>query len=854
MIEHEQRAVDHAYDCAEQDLQAIAYFGGGNTTDCPDAGLAPHPDLPPEYGRREDLGDLPLVIMRVDLAEDLDDKLTWYLGRRTVRDRQGDLIVVKWTVPAAVKWRLATPDKPGEVRLRRSLKCEERKVLDYRDEFVHERTPDAPSVSADVIGVETEETADPFLLADLNLARDGVMRDIVETIQRDQLRLVSDDRPGLLVIQGGPGTGKTAVGLHRVTWLLDNRHFTPDEVLVVGPHAGFLRYVGQVLPRLGSQGVRTVDATRLWGVEIRGVDAPSGREVKSDERMAQVLHRAVEELINVETLDGSPGHLQLSFRGASLRIPHQEVAGLASESRDAGGPYLVRRRRFVDRLLDRLLRDYLAMTRTRSADDKFRVQLEKQPQVAALLNTVWPAVSAERVLRDLLGDTERLRQASAGLLTTDEQAAIARPRARRIGEEPWTIDDLVCLEELRHILSGDEPDRYRHIVLDEAQDLTPMQARSLARRCPSGSMTVLGDLAQATGARQHDVWGRLAGILAGGEAWHIAELTTGYRVPTEVMEFAAPLASRISPSTAFPWSVRPPAEDSVTVLRVMRDDLVTAAINRARELAAADEEQARSIAVIAADEESVLRLSAALPEGEGQTLVLTAPMAKGLEFDHVIVVEPASIAKQDDAAGLRRLYVAITRCTQTLTIVHSAPLPPVLGGPEDETGATEESDSPTATPAIMAAAPPRYDGYEHFLAALEGAVTAERREFDHERLRHMLIADLYGARCQPNGDSPLADVTCSLPDGLAVYEVIGEGVAGYVEMRDAAVRLLEIDGARSERADQRFLVLPQAPEDRWALDLLDKTLNVAVIWRGASGWEGPKAALALGGSLPRREV
>ncbi|WP_285705159.1 ATP-binding domain-containing protein [Microtetraspora sp. NBRC 16547] len=653
-----------------------------------------------------------------------------------------------------------------------------------------------------------------------------------------------------MVVQGGPGTGKTAVGLHRVTWLLDNEHFTAREVLVVGPHGGFLRYVGQVLPRLGSRGVSTVDVTRLWDGEVRGTDEPPARMIKSDERMAQVLRRAVEGYIRLETLtNGTDEALSVSFRGASLQVAFSEVAAFASEARDAAGPYMVRRRRFVDMLLDRLMHEYATVTRTRMDDKTFRFQLEKQARVATLLNSVWPALNAGRVLRELLGDTKSLRKASTGLFTTEEQLAIARPQARRITDEHWTIDDLVCLEELRHLLSGEEPQRYRHIVVDEAQDLTPMQARSLARRCPSGSMTVLGDLAQATGARQYDVWGRLANILAGSAPWHIAELSTGYRVPTEVMNFAAPLAALISPSTAFPVSVRPPAESALTLVPVDREHFVAETVKRALELAALDREQARSVALVVPDAETGRELSAALPESMEQVSVIPAPLAKGLEFDHVVVLEPRAIAEQGPA-GLRRLYVAITRCTQTLTIVHSAPLPVVLGGPEDLAVVEAEPtvSRGTAVTAIMDDMPPseRYDSYQDFLASLREHVSADRRDFPHERLRHSLISDLYGARLQPLSDSPLADITCQTPNGSAVYEVVAKDVSTYAQIRKAAVRLLEIDGAMDERADHLFLVLAEAPQDAWAIDLLDETFNVSVIWKSGTGWEGAHADIALG--------
>jgi DNA helicase IV len=650
VIADEQRAVDHIHDCAEQDQRSIDDVRRKLRSDCPDAGLAPVPDVPVEFGRREDLGGRSLVITRVDLTDDPDGRLTWYLGRRTVRDREGDLALVKWTNPQATRWRLATPDDPGDVWRLRALRCDGPKVIDYSDQVIRpEAAPESAVRHSDTVtGTDGREDIDSFLLAELDSARDGSMRDIVETIQRDQLLLVSDERKGLLVVQGGPGTGKTAVGLHRVTWLLDNKHFTAADVLVVGPHRAFLRYVKDVLPQLGSRGVATVEISQLWEGEVRGVDTSEARLVKSDERMAMVLRNAVENRIRLDQITAA---LEFVFRGAPLRISRGELAALAREARDFAGPYLVRRRRFVDRTLDLIIQRYTEKTGIKKVDDKFRSQAEKQPRLASLLNAVWPSLTAERVLRDLLDTEEAVREASFGLLTDEEQRALVRPQARRVADEPWTPEDLVCLEELRFLLSGDEQRRYRHIVVDEAQDLTPMQARSLARRCPSGSMTILGDLAQSVGSRHYDVWGRLVGILAGADGWHMAELAAGYRVPKEVMEFARPLAVSLSPSTAFPEAIRPPAPGSLTVASVRRAKLVEETMSRALNLAMRSEEAVRSVAIITPDDGELLReidaeaaraQESTLPGLGRQITVLPAMLAKGLEFDHVIVVEPRS--------------------------------------------------------------------------------------------------------------------------------------------------------------------------------------------------------------------
>jgi DNA helicase IV len=296
-----------------------------------------------------------------------------------------------------------------------------------------------------------------------------------------------------------------------------------------------------------------------------------------------------------------------------------------------------------------------------------RNRIARHPGVARLVLSLCPQMTAENVLRSLLDDRELLRAAASGILDDDEQKAVHRPQAARVSEEQWSIADEVCLEELRARMGGEAgPPRYRHIVIDEAQDLTPMQARSLARRCPSGSMTVLGDLAQATGAHPYDSWDQLAEILAGPDGWHLEELTFGYRLPGEVMSFAAPLAAKIAPSTTFPTSVRPEGGTSLRLLAADQSELLELAVTEAIILAEAEIETGRSTALIVPDNADLVReVKEKLAElGEEETPdihVLPSSQIKGLEFDHVVVAEPAAITREP--AGPRRRLSAQKRAS-----------------------------------------------------------------------------------------------------------------------------------------------------------------------------------------------
>ncbi|MFJ6832947.1 ATP-binding domain-containing protein [Streptomyces sp. NPDC091209] len=789
VIAIEQKAVDRAYDCYEARLAEMTSPSAATASASGKDGIAVRKEAESTAEEYDGLGGEALVISRVDVQEAGDaEPETFYVGRRHVFDTvTRDQVVVSWTNPIAVSWQNARPETPGEVLLRRRLRCAERTVEDFLDEitpaaephtgllgpgqeaalptaFEEEPAPleapdtadtadtsdavDAPegsdasdaSDALEPLGSEEAQeqpastTAPParddigrprtvpsprhgvgrrrqkpqpvdeFLLRELRRSRSGRMRDIVETIRRDQMALVTGSPADILVIQGGPGTGKSAVGLHRVTWLVNNDHFRAQDILVVGPHQNFLEYVGRVLPTLGTRNVTAVQLARLWEGEIRGTDSTAARLVKSDERMAAVLRGRVESECRPEALDtvvSAASHAQdepsfvVVVGSTSLRLPRSEVLGLLQDAREGPEGYRARRDRFRTLLVDRLLGELVRIAPRRSRDATVRRDLERNRQVATLVDRVWPALSPEEALRGLLNSPTRLAECASGILDAGEQALLQRLKAESAAEEPWTIDDLVCLEELRFLIAGESPQRYRHIVVDEAQDLTPMQARSLRRRCPTGSMTVLGDLAQATGPHSYTAWDQLGGILSAQGDWRVAELNTSYRVPAEIMEFVAPLARAVAPSLPYPAAVRRAGDEAVRLVATTPWELLDDAATRTARLVGTDDGRSpRSIAVIVPDDSDWLeevRRRVDLVDGmTDDTLrtvsVLPAAQAKGMEFDHVLVLEPTTIANRGPA-GLRQLYVALTRSTQTLTILHTTPLPLELGLPADDADA-----------------------------------------------------------------------------------------------------------------------------------------------------------------------
>lgn len=686
IIEQEQAAVDRAHRCLERQRDRTERLATADAAASAKDGAAQHEEYARWVAQYELGGQQQLVVQRVDLREEDGDE-TYYVGRRSVRDENGDVFVIKWTSPAAVRWRRERGTEKGAVTLRRRLRCRGERVVDYHDELVRKAddpSPDkaSPTRVAAVIRARREQDAgsaeDPFLHRELDRSRDGLMRDIVETIHRDQLDLVCHDRPGALVVQGGPGTGKTAIGLHRVTWLLDNDHCTPGQILVVGPSRHFLDYVSEVLPSLGTRGVTSLRVDDLCPGQTRGHDTAEQHGIKSDARMAEVLRGAVRDTVRAgawsKFLDGD--RLRIRVDESPLAVDEADIRRIFDEVLELDAPLNVRRRRFTELLVDRMI--HQVSYRQRRQGQALRRRITSS--LAGPVNATWPRISETRLYRRLLDDPRVLEQASGGVLTSRERSALHRRAAGQTGQEPWTGADLLCLEELRVLLNGDLPDRYRHIVVDEAQNLTPMQLRALARRCPSGSLTVLGDLAQSTGAHSHPDWVALTDHLELPDGWELQELTLGYRIPSQVMHTAVPAAVAASELTTFPETLRAPQDGELTMTRLAPEELVDGVRERVTELLARG--GGRSVAVIA-DDASLEPLASAFAEPAptgGTVRVLPAADVSGLEFDHVVLVEPRQIC-DSGPGGHGRLYVALTRCTQTLTVLYTGALPDVLVDP-----------------------------------------------------------------------------------------------------------------------------------------------------------------------------
>ena len=606
---------------------------------------------------------------------------SWYIGRRHVEDADAEPVVVEWRAPVALPYYRASQQQPMGLVRRRQFVVDGPKLLSVGDDLFGP----AAGTAADDTAAGTAAGGDSAarvrgadaLMIELERARSGEMFDIVATIQPEQDEVIRAPAEGLLVVQGGPGSGKTAVGLHRAAWLLyGDDAMARAGVLVVGPNRTFLRYIAQVLPSLGEHAVvQTTFADLVPEVRVApgAVEPPGGERVKGDGRMAEVLRRA---LAGRRRSHG--GDLEVAVGLRRLVVPGAEVDAMAASIAGRRLPYAAGRDVLRDQLVASLLATYTERVGPVADDGDLGRRLRRDPGLKDGLDRRWPSVPPATLVADLLSQPRRLAAAADGVLDPGEQALIGRRRGRA-----WTPADAPLVDEAKELIAG-RPRSYGHAIADEAQDLSPMQLRMLARRCPSGSMTLLGDLAQGIGVWAHDGWPDLTRWLPAPGGVSVVELRYGYRSPAQVLE----LASRLLPEAA--PQVRPTA-----TVRRGRTDPVRLTVTPGRLLGSVAREAARlarewsTVAVIVPSPlvgpvEQALRdggldVGEATRDGLGRPVtVVAAGDAKGLEFDAVVVVEPARIAEA--GRGLRVLYVALTRPTQHLSIVTTTELPAALAG------------------------------------------------------------------------------------------------------------------------------------------------------------------------------
>jgi DNA helicase IV len=640
----EQAYVDHAYACLEQMREIV--LRAGDAADGEVAQAALDAWAAKRLATFED-AERGLLFGRLDF-EAVERAL--YVGRRWVHDDEGDQIVVNWQAPAARPFYTATPQDPQRVTLRRRFRVQGRRLVDIADEALDGSTLDGAGVG-------------DFLLEELDRSRDTHMRDIVATIQADQYRLITREPERPLVIQGGPGTGKTAVGLHRASWLIytERERNARSRVLVVGPNRTFMEYVSHVLPALGEGSVEQLAVSELVaGIEPVLRDPPAVARLKADTRMAAVIARATALRLTAE-----PEELILKLEGEYVRVRVREQRRLLEEIRELHGTTAAARERFRMGIVRSFYAEYGRILHGGAIRDGEEVEkaLKANGYLKRVLELAWPAVTPEKLVRTLFTTPAFLADAAEGILDEGEQTLLRR---RGAGWSEW---DVPLLDEA-HALVGEPARTYDHVIVDEAQDLSPMQLRMIARRARNGALTILGDVAQGTGPVTYASWDDVLPHLPRGADAEVEELRHAYRVPREIMELALPLLDTIAPEIERPLAYRIGAGEPL-IRQVDEGALLREAYHEAGRLASED----GLVALIVPDE--LVEPALAHESAFDSIPLLTPRQAKGLEFDHVIVVEPALIAAHEQ--GLRELYVALTRPTTTLVVVYARPLPSELG-------------------------------------------------------------------------------------------------------------------------------------------------------------------------------
>jgi DNA helicase IV len=721
------------------------------------------------YTRRRlaalDIGDAPLCFGRLDLVPSEESAEPFYIGRMSVTDEDLTSLVVDWRAPVAEPFYRATAVEPMGVARRRHFQTHGRRLIGLDDEVFDVDATDASGFT--VVG-------EGALLAALDQSRTGRMRDIVATIQAEQDEAIRADLAGVLVVAGGPGTGKTAVALHRAAYLLYTyrARLAAQGVLLVGPSPIFLRYIDEVLPSLGEDEVTLATPAALKPrLRVRATESVAAATVKGDVRMARVIAAAIGDRERP-----MPREVVATLDGYRLRMRVRDSRRIVERTHARRGTHNERRPFITGLVLDHFRREYRralvgayrrerarldpdgasaprptaavadvtvasALARGEAAppewEEELTTRVGRLPEVRAALERMWPVLSGTELVHDLFGFEPLVRSASSGVLTDAEQRLLSRARVPSVRDVEWTEADLPLVDEADAILgppsaahprarrrarrdesleaarrtvdelgvggftnaadviarygsdttpgaSDDDGETrtFGHVLVDEAQDLTAMQWRMLARRCPSGSMTLVGDFGQASRAGALGSWDDVLANVPVHMPPHHVTLTVNYRTPAEIMD----VANRLLPAAAPGVEPARPVRSTGAfpeVVHVAPDELVRAAADAARRASA----EGGTVAVIAPDDTHPALAAALEDRGavadaveaiDAPVAVLSGLDSKGLEFDHVVVVEPARLVAPD-RAGLRLLYVVLTRATRRLVVVHSEPLPEALG-------------------------------------------------------------------------------------------------------------------------------------------------------------------------------
>jgi DNA helicase IV len=682
-FEAEQAYIDNAYACLD-DARALARklsqtveVGAGGTNQARFEREAFTENVVDRLAQL-DIGDASLIFGRIDHEGEHNDSL--YIGRVGVWNRTQDPVVVDWRAPASEPFYRATGADPLGIHRRRHFALRNRTLLGIDDEFFGDLSR-LDEQAASGPGIQGQGA----LIAALETARSGRLGDIVATIQGEQDEIIRAPMRGVLVVQGGPGTGKTVVALHRAAYLLYSHRFPLQDqgVLVIGPNRLFLAYIEQVLPSLGEAGVRLAVLSDLVVPRVRtdGLESEDVAELKGDLAMVELVGRAVRQRQRPLRED-----LRIGFGLQNLHLSVHESALIVKEAQRRYRTHNAGRKYVESEVFAALANSGREEVSAESVRDRLRWTMP----IRETLEWMWPMLTPAHLLHDLFGSKSLLKAAGRGLFDDAELARLYRERSTHADDVIWSFPDAPLLDEARaHVgfrpghKAEDEVRTYGHIVIDEAQDLSPMALRMVSRRSLNGSMTVVGDIAQATGSWAHDSWEEVIEHLPDRHEPARRELRTGYRIPAPAMELAARVLSSAAPGLEPPVAIRadgaPPVVRAAATLheelpRLIREE--TAHIDTGNLAVIVPRSMLEHAASVLRDA-GIAHGGATRSGLNEQVTLVPVQLVKGLEVDAALVVEPSRIIAEE-RQGMRALYVALTRATKRVSVIHTEPLPPEL--------------------------------------------------------------------------------------------------------------------------------------------------------------------------------
>jgi len=607
-----------------------------------------------------------------------------YIGKFAIHNDKSDLLVSSWKSEVGALFYRSSIKHP----LGLAGKC--RLLFDYPNHVkdVEENLYKELQTRIENLTRNPDSDVSDAVLDELEKGSSGSLKEIIKTIHASQYEIISARRGGLHVIQGAPGTGKTVVGVHRASWLLfpgNDEDLKAEKTLIVGPNIAFIRYIENVVPSLGDEKIVHKDLSKLGPiVSVGGHEDRKTSRIKGDVRMKALLLQAIKDRIKFPETDvvftppDQNRSIELSAEGIRIKMEQllkDSILGIGSVT------YNSSRAIFKNWLLNSV-NEILKENNETGRKTAQRANFVKESDIDSLIERGWPSLSPASFLRDFYSSQGRVISAARELdFQVKELMLLERKPSPQISKEVWTLSDVALLDFLENHIQGTNPtEQFDYIIVDEAQDMTPMQLESIRRRTGSGDILLMGDLAQATGPWVHTSWNAIADCV-NKPIERLDELEFGYRVPKQVFEYASRVLSHINPQLKSPRLVRDVKETPIVKSFDNYKALISGLIKDLKKIA----DSTSHIGMIIGDDQAETLIqelkdsgvSFSVLENNGPTEglnIVPVSRQKGLEFDDVILVEPQDIIEIEEI-GLRQLYVAVTRSLRGLSIYATGDLP-----------------------------------------------------------------------------------------------------------------------------------------------------------------------------------